>query len=675
MLTPPSRPTRPGALLLGFAGAGHGRFLSTASSSSTTARRVEGTDLGAAFLAPPSLPRRSTSPRGSRRASASSSTIEPRRRRSSGALALTVGIAPDDSDADGLIAEAAAAARAADVALVVVGTNPKVESEGYDRDRPRPARPAGRPRPRRRRGQPPHGRARQRRLPGRCCRGATTSPRCCSASSAARSSATPSPTSCPAPSSPAAACPPPGRRRRRTSRSRRRPPTDGVLRYDEGIHIGYRAWLRPDAGRPTGSATASATPTWSSGRRADADAAATRSTVTVAVANTSDRAGKQVVQVYAERPDSAVERPVRWLVGFAPVRAEAGRDADGRRSRSRPGAWRTGTRAGRRARRLHAARRHLGRRPAALRTVTLRSPMSDHALPNPLLPGFNPDPSVVKVGDDYYLATSTFEYLPGIPVYRSTDLVDWTLIGHVARPGRAARIAACPPAAARGRRRSGTATACSTSSSRSPMGRGMLHLHRRPTRPGPWSDGDSSSTASHGIDPDLAWDDDGTAVRHLLRPRHDGTGPRQARRHPPGRRSTSSARAALEDRASCGRAPALKFPEAPHLYRRGGHWYLMIAEGGTERGHGISIARADSPAGPFEPAPAQPLPVRAQHEPADPEHRPRRPRARPRTADWLMVLLGHAPARQDAGVLGARPRDVRDRRSRWARRLAARSTR
>ena len=52
--------------------------------------------------------------------------------------------------------------------------------------------------------------------------------------------------------------------------------------------------------------------------------------------------------------------------------------------------------------------------------------------PNPLIPGFNPDPSIVKVGDDYYLATSTFEYLPGIPVYHSKDLIHWELIGHVA---------------------------------------------------------------------------------------------------------------------------------------------------------------------------------------------------------------------------------------------------
>ena len=59
--------------------------------------------------------------------------------------------------------------------------------------------------------------------------------------------------------------------------------------------------------------------------------------------------------------------------------------------------------------------------------------------PNPLISGFNPDPSVVLADGVYYLVTSTFEYLPGIPVYRSTDLVTWTHIGNVAtRPEQAA---------------------------------------------------------------------------------------------------------------------------------------------------------------------------------------------------------------------------------------------
>ena len=50
---------------------------------------------------------------------------------------------------------------------------------------------------------------------------------------------------------------------------------------------------------------------------------------------------------------------------------------------------------------------------------------------NPIVKGFNPDPSVCRVGDDYYMVTSTFHYFPGVPLYHSKDLVNWEQIGHV----------------------------------------------------------------------------------------------------------------------------------------------------------------------------------------------------------------------------------------------------
>lgn len=49
---------------------------------------------------------------------------------------------------------------------------------------------------------------------------------------------------------------------------------------------------------------------------------------------------------------------------------------------------------------------------------------------NPIIPGFNPDPSLVRVGPDYFLVTSTFEYFPGVPIYHTKDLIRWELIGH-----------------------------------------------------------------------------------------------------------------------------------------------------------------------------------------------------------------------------------------------------
>ncbi|MCS6556834.1 glycoside hydrolase family 3 C-terminal domain-containing protein [Curtobacterium flaccumfaciens] len=103
-------------------------------------------------------------------------------------------------------------------------------------------------------------------------------------------------------------------------------PVDGKVAYDEGVHVGYRAWLRvgTDPAYPFGHGLGyttwsidgvSATPTVREG-----DAVI----VTATVANTGERAGKHVVQVYASRAESAVDRPVRWLVGFAPVRLAAG---------------------------------------------------------------------------------------------------------------------------------------------------------------------------------------------------------------------------------------------------------------------------------------------------------------------------------------------------------------
>jgi beta-glucosidase len=106
-------------------------------------------------------------------------------------------------------------------------------------------------------------------------------------------------------------------------------PVDGVLDYSEGIHIGYRAWLRQDAapaywfGHGLGYTDIALT-------GLDAPKTATADevlTLGVDVENLGSRDGKQVVQVYAERDDSSVDRPVRWLVGFAPVHVPAGQKA------------------------------------------------------------------------------------------------------------------------------------------------------------------------------------------------------------------------------------------------------------------------------------------------------------------------------------------------------------
>jgi beta-glucosidase len=246
------------------------------------------------------------------------------------ALSLNVGTRPASVDSDQLIAEAVEVARSADVALVVVGTNAKVESEGFDRS--------------------------DLALPGRqddLVRAvAAANPHTVVLVNAG------SPVLMPWRNDVAAVLVgwfggqefgnaiadvllglrEPGGRLPTTWAAEEAEvpvlettPTDGVLVYEEGIHIGYRAWLRSGAvpaywlGHGLGYADITVEDVFAT----QTEAVGPRTlNVTVAVRNQSDRAGKQVVQVYAERPDSDVDRPVRWLVGFAPVRLQPGEEAE-----------------------------------------------------------------------------------------------------------------------------------------------------------------------------------------------------------------------------------------------------------------------------------------------------------------------------------------------------------
>jgi xylan 1,4-beta-xylosidase len=226
-------------------------------------------------------------------------------------------------------------------------------------------------------------------------------------------------------------------------------------------------------------------------------------------------------------------------------------------------------------------------------------------LPNPLIPGFNPDPSIVLADGAYYLVTSTFEYLPGIAVYRSTDLVTWAHIGNVATRPEQVIVDDVPTGggvwAPTIRCRDGVFYVIVTIAM-SPRGC-VVFTAVNPA--GPWSDGITIDGVG-GIDPDLAWDEDGTAYVTFSGLHTSGEqmgqhlGIQQVR-------VDLGAGKALEAPRSLWSGTGLKFPEAPHLYRHGDYWYLMIAEGGTERGHGVSVARGPSPEGPFEGHPANPV--------------------------------------------------------------------
>jgi beta-xylosidase len=218
----------------------------------------------------------------------------------------------------------------------------------------------------------------------------------------------------------------------------------------------------------------------------------------------------------------------------------------------------------------------------------------DGGFTNPVIAGMHPDPSVCRVGPDYYLACSSFEYFPGVPILHSRDLVHWEQIGNAL--DRPSQLALPPETPSSGgvyaptlRHHDGRFWLITTNVA--PGGGTMLVTATDPA--GPWSEPVHAPDVG-GIDPDLAWDAEGSCwctVAGITQVRLD---PYTGRVLGPPRRLWSG-------------APEAQAPEAPHLYRIGDHWYLLIAEGGTERGHAVSIARGTAPDGPFEPCPDNPI--------------------------------------------------------------------
>jgi hypothetical protein len=220
----------------------------------------------------------------------------------------------------------------------------------------------------------------------------------------------------------------------------------------------------------------------------------------------------------------------------------------------------------------------------------------------PIIPGFYPDPTICRVGDDYYLATSSFEYFPGAPIFHSRDLVTWAQIGNILTSREQFRKETTGPSTgvygSTLRHRDGRFWFITTNVSEFDAGQVIVHA----TDPaGPWSEPVFVPEAV-GIDPDLCWDEDGQCYLtwHLLDFSVGGQGIRQA----PIDLSTGRLTA---DPYPVWQGTGMNAAEGPHLYQIGDYWYILLAEGGTERGHCVTVARASSPQGPFEPCQNNPV--------------------------------------------------------------------
>lgn len=217
--------------------------------------------------------------------------------------------------------------------------------------------------------------------------------------------------------------------------------------------------------------------------------------------------------------------------------------------------------------------------------------MNDYAnYRNPIIPGFFPDPSICRVGRDYYLATSSFEYFPGVPILHSTDLRCFELVGHALT--RPSQLQLEETKSSHGifaptlRYHDGLFYLVTTNVG----GRGNFYVTSSDPR-GPWSEPIWLGEPD-GVDPSLFFDDDGR-VYYTRQGGAERGGVYQSEIDLGSGRLLAPPR--LIWTGSGG-----TWPEGPHLYKRNGVYYLFISEGGTGYEHMLTVARSPSPFGPFE---------------------------------------------------------------------------
>ena len=226
---------------------------------------------------------------------------------------------------------------------------------------------------------------------------------------------------------------------------------------------------------------------------------------------------------------------------------------------------------------------------------------------NPILPGFCPDPSICRVGEDYYLVVSSFSYFPGVPVFHSKDLAHWEQIGNVLE--RTSQLPLPQSGHSQGiyaptiRYCDGTFYMITTNVS---AGGNFIVTASDPA--GPWSEPYWLGEEAQGIDPSLFFDDDGTCYYIGTRPNQKGVRYNGDWEIWVQQLDLSTMRLTGESKKVWkGAGHHVIWPEGPHLYKKGEYYYLMHAEGGTADNHAVAIARSRDIWGPYEGCPNNPI--------------------------------------------------------------------
>lgn len=235
---------------------------------------------------------------------------------------------------------------------------------------------------------------------------------------------------------------------------------------------------------------------------------------------------------------------------------------------------------------------------------------------NPILPGFNPDPNILRVGDDFYIATSTFEWCPGVQIHHSKDLRHWKLLTHPLTRDAQLNMVGNPDSAGIWAPQlsyaDGTFWLIYTGlkSHTGVFKDTHNYLVTAPSITGPWSD--PIYLNSSGFDPSLFHDPD-TGKKWLVNQLWD---------HRKGRNRFAGIVLQQYDHAqrklvgpvkNIFKGTDLKVTEGPHLYKFHNMYYLLCAEGGTGWHHAVTIARSPTLEGPYEVDPNNPM-LTARHD-------------------------------------------------------------
>jgi xylan 1,4-beta-xylosidase len=230
---------------------------------------------------------------------------------------------------------------------------------------------------------------------------------------------------------------------------------------------------------------------------------------------------------------------------------------------------------------------------------------------NPILKGFNPDPSILRVGDDYYIATSTFEWFPGVQIHHSKDLKNWRLLTRPLNRASQLNMLGDPDSCGiwapclshdgdqfyliytdvkrYGRTSVGGAGGASLRDFHN-------YLVTAKTIDGDWSD--PVTVNSSGFDPSLFHDDDGRKwFANMLwdhRPGQNRFAGIVVQQYSPKEEKL------IGEPVNIFKGTPLGLTEAPHLYKRDGWYYLLTAEGGTAWNHAVTMARSWQLLGPYE---------------------------------------------------------------------------